>query len=106
MNGIFALIFGRGLFSSLLHLIATGLIALLLYKLYQNAKMQALTPWKKVLRVMGCMLAGVVLHLGYNLAVEAGWSRVYVLVVIGGYFLLSYVLFLSDGLYRAEEKSE
>ncbi|MDR0608070.1 MAG: PrsW family intramembrane metalloprotease [Candidatus Peribacteria bacterium] len=44
MNGMIALIFGRGFFSSLLHLIATGLIALLLYKLYQNTKMQTLTP--------------------------------------------------------------
>jgi len=45
------------------------------------------------------MLAGVALHLGYNLAVGAAQFWVYIVVVMGGYFLLSYILFLSDGLY-------
>lgn len=101
MNGIFALIFGRGLFSSLIHLISTGTIALLLYKLYQSVKFQSLAPIQKVLRVVMCMLVGVALHLGYNILVGQVW--VYVLVVIGGYFLLSYVLFLSDSLYKNGE---
>ena len=50
------------------------------------------------------MLIGVALHLGYNLAVGAAQFWVYVVVVIGGYFLLSYILFLSDGLYRVKEE--
>lgn len=100
MGGILSLIFGRGLFSSLLHLIATGMIALLLYKLYQSVLLQHLAPLKKVLRVVVCMLVGVALHLGYNLLI--GQVRMYVLVVIGGYFLLSYILFLSDSLYKAQ----
>ena len=99
-GGVVALLFGRGIFSSLIHLIATGTIALLLYKLYQNVKFQQLASWKRVYRVVVCMLAGVALHLGYNLAVGAAQFWVYIVVVIGGYFLLSYVLFLSDSLYR------
>ena len=96
-----ALLFGRGIFSSLIHLIATGTIALLLYKLYQSVKFQQLASFKKVVRVVVCMLVGVALHLGYNLAVGAAQFWVYVVVVIGGYFLLSYILFLSDSLYKS-----
>jgi RsiW-degrading membrane proteinase PrsW (M82 family) len=102
--GMFSLVFGRGLFSSLLHLMATGVIALLLYKLYQRVVLQSLAPIKKVLRVVVCMLVGVALHLGYNFAIGYAQFWVYVVVVIGGYFLLSYILFLSDSLYREEEK--
>ncbi|MDR2541009.1 MAG: PrsW family intramembrane metalloprotease [Candidatus Peribacteria bacterium] len=105
LGGVVSLAFGRGIFSSLIHLIATGTIALLLFKLYQSVKFQALAPIKKVGRVMLCMLAGVVLHLSYNLAIGASQFWVYILVVIGGYFLLSYILFLSDSLYREEEKA-
>lgn len=47
---------------------------------------------------MLCMLGGVALHLGYNLLIGHFW--VYIFVVIGGYFLLSYILFLSDSLYK------
>lgn len=99
-GALFTLLLGRGIFSSLIHLIATGTIALLLYKLYQSVKFQALAPLKKVVRVIFCMLAGVALHLAYNLLLGQMWM--YVIVVIGGYFLLSYILFLSDGLYREE----
>ncbi|MDR0859526.1 MAG: PrsW family intramembrane metalloprotease [Candidatus Peribacteria bacterium] len=105
MGGMLSLAFGRGVFSSLIHLIATGTIALLLYKVYQSVKFQALAPIKKVVRVILCMLAGVVLHLGYNLAIGASQFWVYIVVVIGGYFLLSYIFFLSDSLYREEEKA-
>jgi uncharacterized membrane protein YcaP (DUF421 family) len=81
---------------------ATGAIALVLYKLYQRTVLQQLSALQKVVRVMVGMLAGVVLHLGYNLAVEYSQVWVYAAVVVGGYFLLSYVLFLSDELYKGE----
>jgi RsiW-degrading membrane proteinase PrsW (M82 family) len=101
-SNIISLVVGRGIFASLLHLIATGTIALLLYKLYQRVVLQPLSAFQKLLRVLGAMLAGVGLHLGYNLAVEYAQVWVYVVVVIGGYFLLSYILFLSDELYKGE----
>jgi CDP-diglyceride synthetase len=97
---VFSLVFGRGIFSSLLHLISTGLIALLLFKLYQQASLKTLSLMKKILRVMICLLAGVLLHVGYNIASEYSQVWVYVVLVIGGYFLLTYILFLSDQLYR------
>jgi RsiW-degrading membrane proteinase PrsW (M82 family) len=102
--GMVSLVFGRGFFSSLLHMLATGVIALLLYKLYQRVVLQSLPAVKKVVRVMLCMVAGVALHLGYNVAVEYAQFWVYVVVVLGGYFLLSYILFLSDSLYQEDSK--
>ncbi|MDR0650074.1 MAG: PrsW family intramembrane metalloprotease [Candidatus Peribacteria bacterium] len=100
--GIVSLVFGRGFFSSLVHIIATGVIALVLYKLYQRTVLQQLSAFQKVVRVMIGMLIGVALHIGYNIAVEYSQVWVYAIVVIGGYFLLSYVLFLSDELYKGE----
>lgn len=101
-GGMFSLIFGRGIFSSLLHLITTGLVALLLYTLYQHISLKNLSLLKKIIRVMVCLLAGVVLHVGYNIASEYSQIWIYVLLVIGGYFLLTYLLFLSDQLYSSD----
>lgn len=93
------MVFGRGIFSSLLHLVSTGLVALLLYKLYQHISLKGLSIIKKILRVVICLLAGVLLHVGYNLALEYSQVWVYVVLMVGGYFLLTYILFLSDQLY-------
>lgn len=95
-----AMLFGRWIFSSGLHFLATGVIALTLFKLYQNTKVANLPLWQKILRVILCMIIGVSLHFLYNFSISVGRSRVYVIVLIWGYFLLSYLMFLSDRLYR------
>ena len=102
-SGFFSLAVGRGIFSSLLHLIATGLVALLLYKYYQRIVYQWLSLLQKFWRVALCLLVGVVVHLCYNLAVEYGQSWVYVVLVVGGYFLLTYLMFLSDTVYKERD---
>jgi hypothetical protein len=81
----------------------TGLVALLLYKLYQHISLKDLSIVKKIIRVVICLLAGVIVHVGYNIASEYAQVWVYVLLVIGGYFLVTYLLFLSDQLYMKEE---
>ena len=103
--GGFGLFVGRWIFASGVHILATGVIALLLFKLYQSTQMFAhksgITWTGKILaRVILGMLAGVGLHFGYNFCIAQGWTRVYGIVVIGGFFLLSYLLFLSDRLYQ------
>ncbi|MDR0282099.1 MAG: PrsW family intramembrane metalloprotease [Candidatus Peribacteria bacterium] len=106
-TSLFSLVFGRGIFSSLIHIVSTGLIALLLYKLYQRVTLQQISPIKKIIRVIFCLLMGVALHLLYNYLLNFSQFWVYLVVVIGGYYLLSYILFLSDSLYRGEgSKSE
>lgn len=99
-TSIFALFLGRWIFSSSIHMIATGLIALMLFKLYQNTKSTDLPVRKQIGRIVWCMILGVWVHFFYNISLEYDRKWVYWLVVIWGYFLLSYLLFLSDRLYK------
>ena len=98
------LVFGRWIFTSLLHFIATGLIALLLYKLYQQQSMKDLKIWQKIWRIVVALLIWVLIHRWYNLSIQHMNLLIYIILVFGGYFLLTYLLFLSDSLYL--EKKE
>ena len=100
---IWWLVFGRWIFTSLLHFIATGLIALLLYKLYQQKPLENLKVWQKIWRIVFAILIWVVIHWWYNLSVQHMNLLIYVVLVFAGYFLLTYLLFLSDSLYKSKE---
>lgn len=97
---VWGMVFWRGIFTSLLHFIATGLVALLLFKLYQQHHLQNLTIWQKVWRIVVALLVGVLIHRWYNLSVQYMNLLIYIVLVFGGYFLLTYILFLSDALYE------
>ena len=101
---IWGLVFGRWIFTSLLHFIATGLIALVLYKFYQQPAFKNLKIWQKIWRIVVAILIWVLIHWWYNLSVQHMNLLIYIILVFGGYFLLTYLLFLSDSLYR--NKSE
>lgn len=96
---IWGMVFGRGIFTSLLHFIATWLIALLLYKLYQQQYLKDLNILQKIRRIVVAILIWVLIHRGYNLSVQHMNLFIYIILVFGGYFLLTYLLFLSDSLY-------
>ena len=97
---VWGMVFWRGIFTSLLHFIATGLVALLLFKLYQQHHLQNLTIWQKIWRIVVALLVGVLIHRWYNLSVQHMNLLIYIVLVFGGYFLLTYILFLSDALYE------
>ena len=97
---VWGMVFWRGIFTSLLHFIATGLVALLLFKLYQQHHLQNLTIWQKIWRIVVALLVGVLIHRWYNLSVQYMNLLIYIVLVFGGYFLLTYILFLSDALYE------
>ena len=101
---IWWLVFGRWIFTSLLHFIATWLIALVLYKLYQQQSLKDLSIWQKIWRIVVAILIWVLIHRWYNLSVQHMNLLIYIILVFGGYFLLTYLLFLSDSLYK--NKSE
>lgn len=101
---IWGLVFGRWIFTSLLHFIATGLIALVLYKLYQQQSLKDLNIWQKVWRIAVAILIWVLIHRWYNLSVQHMNLLIYIILVFGGYFLLTYLLFLSDSLYKQKEE--
>ena len=97
---IWWLVFGRWIFTSLLHFIATWLIALILYKLYQQQSLKDLKIWQKIWRIVVAILIWVLIHRWYNLSVQHMNLLIYIVLVFGGYFLLTYLLFLSDSLYK------
>jgi len=101
---IWWLVFGRWIFTSLLHFIATWLIALVLYRLYQQQSLKNLRIWQKIWRIAVAILIWVLIHRWYNLSVQHMNLFIYIILVFGGYFLLTYILFLTDSLYK--NKSE
>ena len=101
---IWGMVFGRWIFTSLLHFIATWLIALLLYKLYQQQYLKNLNILQKIWRIAVAILIWVLIHRGYNLSVQHMNLLIYIILVFGGYFLLTYLLFLSDSLYLQKKE--
>ena len=101
---IWGMVFGRWIFTSLLHFIATWLIALLLYKLYQQQYLKDLNILQKIWRIVIAILIWVLIHRGYNLSVQHMNLLIYIILVFGGYFLLTYLLFLSDSLYLQKKE--
>ena len=98
------LVFWRWIFTSLLHFIATGLIALILFKIYQQQQFESLHIWQKVWRIVIALLIWVLIHRWYNLSVQHMNLLIYIILVFGWYFLLTYLLFLSDSLYRQKKE--
>jgi len=103
ISGMFGLVFGRWIFTSLLHFIATGSIALVLYKFYQQSKFNQLHLWQKIIRTVVAILIWVLIHRWYNLSIQHSNFLIYILLVFWGYFLLTYLLFLSDSLYKPKD---
>ena len=101
---IWWIVFGRWIFTSLLHFIATWLIALILYKLYQQPYLKDLKIWQKIWRIVVAILIWVLIHRWYNLSVQHMNLLIYIILVFGGYFLLTYLLFLSDSLYLQKKE--
>lgn len=100
---LWGMVFWRWIFTSLLHFIATGLIALILYKLYQQESLKDLEIWQKIWRIIVAILIWVLIHRWYNLSVQHMNLLIYIILVFGGYFLLTYLLFLSDSLYMKKD---
>ena len=100
---LWGMVFWRWIFTSLLHFIATGLIALMLYKLYQQESLKDLEIWQKIWRIIVAILIWVLIHRWYNLSVQHINLLIYIILVFGGYFLLTYLLFLSDSLYMKKD---
>jgi len=101
---VWGLVFGRWIFTSLLHFIATGMIALILYRLYQQQYLKNLSIWQKIWRIVMAILIWVLIHRWYNLSVQHMNLFIYIILVFGGYFLLTYLLFLSDSLYLQKKE--
>ena len=105
-SGLLAMVFWRGIFTSLIHFIATWLTALLLYKYYQQQQLKNLNLFQKILRIIVAILIWVLVHRWYNLSIQYAKFIIYIIVAFGWYFLLTYLLFLSDALYENKDQKE
>jgi RsiW-degrading membrane proteinase PrsW (M82 family) len=84
---------GRSVFATLLHIVATGLIAFFVIKKSENKKNNI---WKYFVWI----LCGFGLHGIYNLSLFYNIKIVTILILLICYFILSYLLFNSDIIYQ------
>ena len=90
---------GRGLLSVMLHILATGSIALAILKL-NTVPTRAKYAW--------ALLCGYLFHSSYNLWLHYQLWFISFLIAIGGFIWLSYLLFHLDELYlpASSEKTQ
>lgn len=93
---IFTLL-SRSIFTTLLHIVATWLIAFFLIKKDKNK----LKYW---LRCLIWILAWFLLHSLYNLSLNYGYKILTILIIIACYFILTYLLINSDLIYKDNSK--
>lgn len=85
----------RSIFTTLLHIVTTWLIAFFITKKENNIKY-----WLKCLIWIICWFA---LHGCYNLCLAYWYKFLTILILIVCYFILTYLLFNSDSLYKKEK---
>ncbi|MCK9466751.1 MAG: PrsW family intramembrane metalloprotease [Candidatus Absconditabacterales bacterium] len=84
---------GRSIFATLLHVVATGLVAFFIAKKHDN-------KGKDLLKYFVGILAGFALHGIYNLSLFYNIKIITIIILISCYFILSYLLFNSDLIYQ------
>lgn len=93
---IINLLVGRGLVSTLIHIVSTGLIAFIIVK---NKKTN-----KTIVPIILGILGWFWLHSIYNISLQYNLSYVTVPMIILSFFLLTYLTFQSDIIYSSEKK--
>ena len=90
------LLVGRGLISTLIHIVSTGLIAFIIVKT------------KKRNNVIVPIILGIIgwfwLHSIYNISLQYELSYITIPIIILAFFLLTYLTFQSDIIYSSEKK--
>ena len=91
---IINLIIGRGLISTLIHIVATGLIALIIIKTKKTSN--------TIIPIILGVIGGVWLHSIYNISLQYNLSYITIPLVIIAFFLMTYLTFQSDILYKQQ----
>lgn len=84
----------RWIFGSLLHVVTTGLVALVVMKSLGEHR------WKFILSMIAWILVWFWVHALYNLSIVNWWKFVTIPLIIISFFVLSYLLFKSDLLFE------
>lgn len=111
---IIHLLIGRGLVSTLIHIVSTGLIAFIIVKkdkkphtLEQISTTFPLTKKRtnhNIIRITVGILGWFWLHSAYNISLQYNLSYVTIPIIILAFFLLTYLTFQSDIIYSSEKK--
>ncbi len=89
------ILIGRGIFSVMLHLVATGTIALIIIRTNH-------TQIPLILRFFFALLVGTLIHGMFNFALAQQLSWLSILLLIGSGIWMSYLLFNTDELYEKQ----
>ncbi len=86
----------RSIFATLLHVVATGLIAFFVVQKWNKTKLNK----TNIFKISIWILSGFALHGLYNLSLFYEITILTVLILIACYFILSFLLFKSDLVYK------
>jgi len=93
---IINLLVGRGLVSTLIHIVSTSLIAFIMIKS------------KKINNILIWTLLGFIgwfwLHSIYNISLQYNWNYVTIPLIVLCFFLMTYLTFQSDIIYKQQEQ--
>jgi hypothetical protein len=95
-DGTIMLSVWRSIFATLLHMVATGLIAFFIVQKRNNIKNN---KWN-IFKIAIWILSGFALHGLYNLSLFYGSKIATISILIVCYFILSFLLFNSDLVYK------
>ena len=92
---IMNMLIGRGLVSTLIHIVSTSLIAFIMIKTKKTNSI--------ILPVILGIIGGFWLHSIYNISLQYNLSYITIPMVILAFFLMTYLSFQSDIIYRQEQ---
>lgn len=93
---IINVLIGRGLVSTLIHIVSTSLIAFIVIKIRKTDNI--------IIPVILGVIWGFWLHSAYNISLEYSLSYITIPIVILAFFLLTYLTFQSDIIYSSSSK--
>ena len=91
---IINLLIGRGLVSTLIHIVSTSLIAFIVIKTKKTNKI--------IMPIILGVIGWVWLHSIYNISLQYNLSYVTIPMIILAFFLMTYLTFQSDIIYRSK----
>jgi RsiW-degrading membrane proteinase PrsW (M82 family) len=93
---IMNMLIGRGLVSTLIHIVSTSLIAFIMIKTKRTNNI--------IIPVILGIIGGFWLHSVYNISLQYSLSYITIPMVILAFFLMTYLMFQSDIIYSSSTK--
>jgi RsiW-degrading membrane proteinase PrsW (M82 family) len=94
---IMNILIGRGLVSTLIHIVSTSVIAFIMIKTKKTNNI--------IMPVILGIIGGFWLHSLYNIGLQYNLSYITIPMVILAFFLMTYLTFQSDIIYKEKEKN-